>query len=110
MRYRAGESFNAEILVEHSSYDLPYEGGKFEVLLSRLRLGYSFTPKIALQAVLQYEDETETLSTNVRFSVLRMARSSLYLVYNEFDERMSGLGPSQREFVLKYTYQFEVFR
>lgn len=110
LRYRAGERFNAELLVEHSSYDLPYAGGNFEVLLSRLRLGYSFTPKVALQAVFQYEDETETLSTNIRFSILRTAKSGLYLVYNEFDERMPGFGPSQREFVLKYSYQFDVFQ
>ena len=110
MWYRLGEKFNAELAIEHSDYDLPYDGGKFDILLSRLRLAYSFTPKISLQAVFQYEDESETLSTNIRFSVLRTARSGLYLVYNEFDERLPGLGPKQKEFVVKYNYQFDVFR
>ena len=44
------------------------------------------------------------------FSLLRTASSGLYLVYNEFDERMSGLGPAQREFVIKYNYLFDVFQ
>ncbi|MDX1498946.1 MAG: DUF5916 domain-containing protein [Woeseiaceae bacterium] len=110
LRYRLGESFNAELYSEYTSYDLPYAGGDFDVLLSRLRLAYSFTPKASIQAVIQYENETDTLSTNLRFSLLRTARSGLYLVYNEFDERMAGLGPSRREFVIKYNYLFDVLR
>ncbi len=110
LRYRAGESFNAELIGEHVSFDLPYPGGDFSVLLARLRLSYSFTPKMSIQAVLQYEDETDTLSTNLRFSLLRTASSGLYLVYNEFDDRRSGLGPAQREFIIKYNYLFDVFQ
>lgn len=110
LRYRAGESFNAELAGVYSLFDLPYPGGDFSVSLTRLRLSYSFTPKMSVQAVLQYEDETDTLSTNLRFSLLRTASSGLYLVYNEFDERMSGLGPAQREFVIKYNYLFDVFQ
>ncbi len=110
LRFRAGASFNAELGNIYSSFDLPYPGGNFDVNLARLRLSYSFTPKMSIQAVLQYEDETDTLSTNLRFSLLRTASSGLYLVYNEFDERMSGLGPAQREFVIKYNYLFDVFQ
>jgi hypothetical protein len=110
LRYRAGESFNAELALEHSDFDIPVPGGNFSVLLSRLRLSYSFSPKMSLQAVVQYEDETETLSTNVRFSLLRTARSGLYLVYNAFDERLPGAPPPRREFTVKYNYVFDVFR
>ena len=110
LRYRAGEAFNAELAFEHSDFDVPVPGGNFSVLLSRLRLSYSFSPKMSLQAVVQYEDETETLSTNVRFSLLRTARSGLYLVYNAFDERLPGAAPPRREFTVKYNYVFDVFR
>jgi len=110
IKYRVGENFNAELSGEYTSFDLPYAGGDFDVSLARLRLSYSFTPKMSIQAVLQYEDENDTLSTNIRFSMLRTARSGLYLVYNEFDERMGGLGPAQREYVIKYNYLFDVFR
>ena len=110
VRYRAGESFTAVLGAVYTSFDLPYPGGEFEVTLARLRLSYSFTPKMGIQAVVQYEDETETLSTNLRFSLLRTASSGLYLVYNEFEERMAGLGPPEREFIIKYNYLFDVFQ
>jgi len=110
VRYRAGESFIAELGGIYTSFDLPYPGGDFDVTLARLRLSYSFTPKMGIQAVVQYEDESETLSTNLRFSLLRTASSGLYLVYNEFDERLTGLGPPQREFIIKYNYLFDVFQ
>jgi hypothetical protein len=66
---------------------LPVPGGDFEVMLSRLCLSYSFTPKILLQALLQYNDNDDVFSTNVRFSWLRTANTGLYVVYNEIDER-----------------------
>ncbi len=110
VRYRAGESFIAELGGVYTSFDLPYPGGDFDVTLARLRLSYSFTPKMGIQAVVQYEDESETLSTNLRFSLLRTASSGLYLVYNEFDERLTGLGPPQREFIIKYNYLLDVFQ
>jgi len=110
LRYRGGESFIAELGGVYTSFELPYVGGDFDVTLARLKLSYSFTSKMNLQAVFQYEDETDTLSTNLRFSLLRTASSGLYLVYNEFEERMAGLGPAQREIVIKYNYLFDVFQ
>jgi hypothetical protein len=110
LRFRVGDSFTAALGGAFTSFDLPYAGGDFDVTLARLRMSYSFTPKMSIQAVLQYEDETETLSTNLRFSLLRTANSGLYVVYNEFEERMPGFGPAQREFVIKYNYLFDVFQ
>jgi len=85
-------------------------GGDFSVTLSRLRLSYSFTPKILLQLLMQYNDDHETLSTNLRFSWLRTANTGLYLVYNEFDERGIDALPTGREIILKYSYMFDVFK
>ena len=64
--------------------------------LARLRLSYSFTPKIQIQALVQYNDASEVLGTNLRFSWLRTANSGLYLVYNEFDERFEGGSPTEQ--------------
>lgn len=109
VRFRAGESFNAELSWQYSDFDLPIAGGNFSVLASRLRLSYSFSPKTSIQLVLQHEDETDTLTTNLRFSLLRTASSGLYLVYNEFDESLPTAGPDQRQFIVKYNYMFDVF-
>ena len=110
INYRIGDKFSSSLSVNYNDYDLPVEGGDFSVLLTRLRLSYSFTPKILLQALMQYNDEQETLATNLRFSWLRTANTGLYLVYNEFDERgIEGL-PKGREVILKYSYMFDVFK
>ena len=108
--YRKGDKFSSSLSVNHYHYDLPVEGGDFSVTLSRLRLSYSFTPKILLQLLMQYNDDSETLSTNLRFSWLRTANTGLYLVYNEYDENGIGALPTGREIILKYSFMFDVFK
>jgi len=108
--YRIGDKFSSSLSVDYNDYDLPVAGGDFSVTLSRLRLSYSFTPKILLQLLMQYNDDSETLSTNLRFSWLRTANTGLYLVYNEFDENAVGAPPTGREIILKYSYMFDVFK
>ena len=110
INYRINDKFSSSLSVNYNSYDLPVPGGDFSVTLSRLRLSYAFTPKILLQALMQYNDHDEVLATNLRFSWLRTANTGLYLVYNEFDERAPGALPTGREIILKYSYMFDVFR
>jgi len=108
INYRIGEKFSSSLSVDYNDYELP--GGDFTVTLSRLRLSYSFTPKVLLQVLMQYNDDDETLGTNLRFSWLRTANTGLYLVYNEFDERGPDALPKGREFILKYSYMFDIFK
>ena len=107
INYRIGETFRSELSIRYNDYDLP--NGDFTANLARLRLSYSFTPKMTLQALVQYNDVSEKLGTNLRFSWLQSASSGLYLVYNEVDERGIGAQPRGREFVLKYSRIFDVF-
>ncbi len=60
--------------------------------------------------LIQYNDEQEVLSTNVRFSLLRTANTGLFVVYNEFDEQFPGAPPTGRNFIIKYNYLFDVFK
>ena len=108
VNYRFGDKFSSSLSVRYNDFDLP--DGEFSVMLSRLRLSYAFTPKILLQALMQYDDDDEVLSTNLRFSWLRSANTGLYLVYNEFDERGVGALPKGREVILKYSFMFDVFK
>jgi hypothetical protein len=110
VNYRIGETFSTELTYVYNKFDLPIAGGDFNVSLSRLRLSYSFTPQMLLQALIQYNDQDEVLSTNVRFSLLRTANSGLFVVYNEFDEQYPGAPPTGREFIIKYNYLFDVFK
>jgi len=108
--FRVGETFNSELALVYNDFDLPVPGGDFDVMLARLRLSYSFTPKVLLQALIQYNEAANVLSTNLRFSMLRTANSGLFVVFNEFDERYPGAPPTGREVIVKYSYLFDMLR
>ncbi len=110
VNFRIGETFSTELTYVYNKFDLPIVGGNFDVGLTRLRLSYSFTPQMLLQTLIQYDDQQDVLSTNVRFSLLRTANSGLFVVYNEFDEQYAGAPPTGREFTIKYSYLFDVFK
>ncbi len=107
--WRAGETFSSEISWNHNDIDLPVPNGQFKVNVASLRLSYSFTPKILLQALVQHDDRSDLIATNLRFSWLQSANTGLYLVYNEIDDDSVG-GPikKRREFVLKYSRIFDL--
>jgi hypothetical protein len=108
LKYRIGETFRSEFSYIYNDFDLPVENGDFTANLARLRLSYSFTPSIQLQALIQHNDNADTIGTNIRFSWLRNANSGLFLVYNEINERLDGAQPTGREFILKYSHIFDV--
>ena len=110
VRYRVGEKFSTELSWSHSDIDLPIPGGDFEVDLARLRVSYSFTPRISIQTLVQYNKRDDVFATNLRFAWLQSANSGLYLVYNEVDD--SGLGAPQhnaQQFILKYSRIIDIF-
>ena len=110
LRYRSGEKFSTELSWSHSDIDLPVPGGDFEVDLARLRATYSFTPRMSLQALVQYNRRDEIVSTNIRFAWLQSANAGLYIVYNEVDE--SGLGAPRhnaQQFIIKYSRIIDLF-
>ena len=108
MRMRLGEKFVTELNWIQNDVDLPE--GDFVTRLGRLRLSYSFTPRIALEALLQYNNVDDFFSTNLRFSWLRKANTGLYVVFNDthgFD-RYTGAEPN-RSLIVKYTHMFDLF-
>ena len=110
LRYRVGEKFSTELSWSHSDIDLPVPGGDFEVDLARLRLSYSFTPRMSLQTLVQYNKRDDVVATNLRFSWIQSANSGLYIVYNEVAD--SGLGAPRhnaQEFIIKYSRIIGIF-
>ncbi len=108
IKYRIGETFSSELSINYNKFDLPIPNGDFSVALTRLRLSYSFTPSVLLQALFQYNERSDTYSTNLRFSWLQSANAGLYVVYNEVDERYLGAPPNGREFIIKYSRIFDI--
>lgn len=108
IRYRIGDAFTSELAWNHNDIDLG-PGREFKVDVARLRLSYSFTPKISIQALVQYDKRSELLATNLRFSWLITADTGLYVVYNEVDDDSFGAPRKPRkEFIVKYSYLFDL--
>jgi len=112
---RYGEKVTAEIALGHNRVDLP--DGQFITNLFRARASYSFTPRIYLQALGQYNDQSEQWSMNVRFGWLQQANTGLFVVYNSIN-RLDSLTmndefpgePVIKGLTIKYAYLFDVYR
>ena len=102
--YRFGDSLTASVSWDYNDIRLPVTRGDFKVNVGRMRLSYSFTPKVLLQALVQYDDRSDLVGLNLRFSWLQTANSGLYIVYNEVDDDMMiGAIEKSREIAIKYS-------
>jgi len=110
LRFRVRDKFSSEFAYTHNRFDLPVDGGDFTADLWRMRLSYSFSPRVLLQMLMQYSEPTDSVSTNLRFSWLQSANAGLFFVYNEVDERGFGAAPRGREVVIKYSRIFDLLR
>jgi hypothetical protein len=109
LRGRIGEAFTSS--VDYSRNDVSLPAGRFVTNLLRVRLSYSFTPRLYLQALVQYNDVIDNWSTNLRFGWLHDANTGLFVVYNENRDSASdplGLGVRDRSFTVKYSHTFDL--
>ena len=109
LRARMGEAFASS--VDYSRNDVSLPQGRFVTNLVRMRVSYSFTPRIYLQALLQYNDVIDNWSTNLRFGWLHAANTGLFVVYNENRDTVRdplGLGVRDRSFTVKYSHTFDL--
>ena len=110
LRYRIGETFNARLGWTYNEIQRPNNPEKLEINVGSLRMTYSFNPKVSLQALLQYNDATDVVASNIRFAWLTSADAGFYLVYNETRDDDVGLfTEKRREWILKFSHTFDVF-
>ena len=108
---RVGETLNAMLEWSYNDLDLP--SGHFTTNLARFRVSYSFTTRMFLQALVQYNDRADLWSSNLRFGLLSDANTGLFIVYNDIQwldvrrEMPLGLG---RTLTVKYSYLFDLLR
>ena len=109
LRGRLGEAFNAS--VDYTRNDVSLPDGRFVTNLVKTRLSYSFSPRLYVQALLQYNDVIDNWSTNLRFGWLHAANTGLFVVYNEnrdTDRDPLGIGVRDRTFTVKYSHTFDM--
>ena len=111
LRVRANESLTAEIAIAYNDIRLP--GGDFKTNVWRARISYSFTPRIYVQSLIQYNDIADIWSANLRFGWLQSANTGLFVVFNEISDSAYGFGfdhSLSRSITLKYSRLFNVLR
>jgi hypothetical protein len=113
LEVRLGDTFNTDLSLDHTDVDLP--GGSFQTTLARMRLAYSFTPRMFVQGLLQYNDRDRLWSTNLRVGWIQQANTGLFVVYNDrhpFDDYLFPLEIDRRgtdhSFVVKFSRMFDV--
>ena len=103
------EQFSVEPSVSVNWIDLPE--GSFRTELARLRLNYSFTPRMFFSGLVQYNSSGNSLSTNLRLRWEYSPGSELFVVYTD-DRDTEPLLPnrfadlSSRGFVVKVNRLF----
>ena len=104
---RVGEAFNVQLRWNWNDIHLP--SGAFVTNLGSVRVSYSFTTRLFVQALMQYNDRADLWSSNVRFGLLSDANTGLFVVYDDIQglgsARLSGAG---RSLTLKYSYLFDL--
>ena len=83
--------------------------------LGSVRVSYSFTTRLFLQGLLQYNDRADLWSSNIRFGLLSDANTGLFIVYNDI-QGLGSLDPHLdveeaafgRTLTLKYSYLFDL--
>jgi hypothetical protein len=107
LRWRIGETFSTDVSWTVNNIDLPV--GSFVTNLARTRISYSFSPRVFVQSLVQYNDRDELWSTNFRFGWLQQANTGIFVVYNDshaFDDLGLGLRPD-RSFIVKISRMFD---
>jgi len=102
---RASSRLSAEVQFNRNDVELPW--GDFLVNLTTMRVDYTFSPRMTIRSLSQYNSATHELSNNIRFNFIYRPGSDLYVVYNELAQ--TGLpadifGRKDRQLVVKLTY------
>jgi len=100
---RMNEHFNVSLSDQINDIDL--SSGSFVTHLVTGRVNYYFNTKVFVNALVQYNTDTQQWSSNVRLDIIHRPLSDIYFVYNERHDSRSGALIS-RAVIAKMTYLF----
>ena len=103
---RLGDKFNAETNFNYNRLKLP--NGLTNVVITGVRLAYSFTPRMFLQSLVQYNNVSEVTSLNARFGWLKNANTGLFIVINIVKDNDFLNQLNNQSITIKYSYQFDL--
>jgi hypothetical protein len=102
---RATSRLSTEIQYNRNDVQMPW--GDFLVNLTTVRVDYTFSPRMTIRSLTQYNSATHEVSNNIRYNFIHRPGSDLYIVYNEL--RQTGLptdvfAQKDRQLVVKLNY------
>ena len=104
--FRLGDKFNIEGIFNYNRLKLPE--GDANVLITGARLAYSFTPRMFLQSLVQYNNVSNITSVNARFGWLRNANTGLFVVINIIKDTDYLDALKNQSITIKYSHQFDL--
>jgi hypothetical protein len=107
LRLRPNRNIRSETTFEINNVTLGT--GEFVAKTFRERFAFAFNPKLLANLFLQYNDLSEIVSANLRFSWNYRPGSDVFLVYNQTWDAPSlgNLTRKDRQLMLKVTYLFQ---
>ena len=106
VKARLGDKLTSEFSWNRNDVNLPW--GDFVANLGSLRVSYSFSPKMFVQSLFQYNNTCGTWSSNIRFAWLQKGNAGLYIVYND-TRGLEGWGiRGDRSLVIKISRMFDL--
>lgn len=106
LNYRYGDKFSSTLSI--NSNNIKMENEKLNVLISGLGLTYSFSPRIFIQSLIQYNNVENLLSVNTRFGLLNDANTGLFVVFNILKDNDKIDNLNSQQVTLKYTHSFDL--
>jgi len=101
--WRPGPLFTGEVEYSHNDIDLP--GGAFTTQFGTMRANFSFTPEIAWNNFVQWDNESQEFGINSRLFWIPRPGREVFLVFNETLERETGsISPLFQELSFKIGY------
>jgi len=105
--FRASSQLATEVQYQRNDVNLPQ--GDFLVNLAILRIDYALSPRMTVRSLTQYNSATHEITNSIRYNFIYRPGSDLYIVYNDLQQSElphSRFAPSDRQFVVKFSYLF----
>jgi hypothetical protein len=99
--FRANHRLNTTLSYTYNNISLAE--GRINQKLLAARVNYGFSTTMFLNALIQYNSDTNQWSSNVRFNIIHRPLSDIFVVYNEHRDSLTG-GLVDRAVIAKMTY------
>jgi hypothetical protein len=98
-------NYHVNIDLSYSRNHVTLPNGEFTTELLGARVLYGFSPRLFLNAFLQYNADTKQVSSNIRFNFTHHPLSDIYIVYNDRRDTTNGQ-LVERALIVKLTNLF----